>query len=240
MAVLRGGTLLDGEGGDEVLGDGVHRIAPIERLARRKWFGWRPSGQAVAAAGRALLPPRLRVRSLARMWSLDRLTWLRSPARDALRTRLREVEAARPLRFDRSVARVPRQRMHVLAAQNVQVLAQPFDVEVSSPLLDDDVVAALARRGGRLGPGDRTAVLRWLVPDLLPDAVLSRTSKAWFNRCYFGAPTREFASRWDGSGIDERMVDAHALRQEWQSEWPHTMSAGLLQQAWLASDRPPD
>ena len=44
---------------------------------------------------------------------------------------------------------------------------------MSSPLLHPDVVHALARQGGVSGRGDRTATLRALVSDLLPDAVIA-------------------------------------------------------------------
>ena len=91
------------------------------------------------------------------------------------------------------------------------------------------------RRGGFLGPGDRTASLRALVPDLLPDEMLTRTSKAYFNNCYMARHTSEFAAGWDGSGVDSELVDADVLRSHWLGEQQHFFTAALLQQAWLAN-----
>ena len=86
------------------------------------------------------------------------------------------------------------------------------------------------------GGGDRTAVLRRLVPDLLPDAVLSRTSKAAFNDAYLAGHTREFARTWDGTGVDESLVDAEALRRAWLAEWPVAGDDGAAA-AGLAGER---
>ena len=63
--------------------------------------------------------------------------------------------------------------------------------------------------------GEATArhVLRALVPDLLPDAVFARTTKAAFNGAYMGPHTRAFAERWTGAGVDAELVDADELRR---------------------------
>ena len=74
-----------------------------------------------------------------------------------------------------------------------------------------------------------------LFSDVLPPAVLGRTTKASFNLVNAGAATREFARTWDGSGVDEELVDVERLRSVWLSDEP-TMAAGvLLHCAWLAS-----
>ena len=85
-----------------------------------------------------------------------------------------------------------------------------------------------------LGSGDRTATLRALASDLLPDEVLSRTSKAVFTKCYMGHHTREFARQWTGGGVDPQLVDPDELRRIWLSESPAAPTAILLQSAWLA------
>jgi asparagine synthase (glutamine-hydrolysing) len=136
------------------------------------------------------------------------------------------------------VTAIPRQRAQALGIRNRQILARHRQVEYSSPLLHADFVHAIGRQGGFFGPGDRTAVLRSLVPDLLPDAVLARTSKAVFNGSYMARHTREFASQWNGDGVDHEFVDADELRRGWLSGTRMGLTMGLLQSAWLATSSP--
>ena len=118
---------------------------------------------------------------------------------------------------------------------NHSAAAADHGIRASDPLLDPGFVAALARAGGVTGFPGRTATMHALFSDVLPPAVLCRTTKASFNRVNAGPVTREFARSWDGSGVDEDLVDVDRLRSVWLSEEP-TMAAGvLLHSAWLAS-----
>jgi asparagine synthase (glutamine-hydrolysing) len=235
LEIVRGGSLLDGEGGDEVLGDANHRVAPFARLVRRpRPLRTRRVRAAVAAVG----PAPLRARRVQRFWDAEATPWLRPRGRALLLDGLAQSERQRPLAFATSVRRVPVERHHVLAARNRKLQARAREVVIRSPLLDPEVVHAFARRGGLLGPGDRTTMLRELIPDLLPDEVLARTSKADFTDCYMGRVTREFALRWDGRGVDHQLVDADELRRRWLDGPQHALTAPLLQQAWLASHHP--
>ena len=101
--------------------------------------------------------------------------------------------------------------------------------------MDAAVVDGLGREGGFLGPGSRTEVLRSLVGDLLPDAMLSRTSKAAFDGAWWTHHAREFVASWDGSGVDPQLVDIEALRAEWLSERPTGVTSAMLQAAFVAS-----
>ena len=78
-------------------------------------------------------------------------------------------------------------------------------------------------------------MLRELVGDLLPDTVLSRTSKAAFDEAWWTDHAREFVAAWDGSGLDPTLVDVEALRAEWLSEHPAGITAAMLQAAFVAS-----
>jgi asparagine synthetase B (glutamine-hydrolysing) len=72
---LRGGTLLDGEGGDEVLGDTFQRIGPLAALLRRPWP---PRRQLAANALAELAPAAVRAARLRRAWDHERpMPWLR-------------------------------------------------------------------------------------------------------------------------------------------------------------------
>jgi asparagine synthetase B (glutamine-hydrolysing) len=228
---VRGGSMMDGEGGDEVLGSAAHRIAPLARVLRSpRPVRWRRARRGLGAVA----PSVVRARLVRRRWSDRQLPWLRPATREALLGALAADEARRPLSFAESVRRVPRRRTQVLGAQNREVLCEPSGVRFASPLLHPDVVQALAREGGFLGGGDRSDVLRRLAPDLLPDAVLARTSKATFTRCYMGEHARRFAEQWDGTGVDADLVDPEALRRSWLAETPNALTSALMQAAWLA------
>jgi hypothetical protein len=228
---LGAGSLIDGEGGDEVFGVAAHRIAPVTRLLRApRPLQWRRVRRALGA----LAPVRLRARHVVRQLNDRPMPWLRPAALAALGADLVELERETPLSFPASLRLVPRRRAQVLGARNRRRFARLHGVDVSSPLLHPDVVDALARRGGIVGPGDRSAVLRALFPDLLPDSVLGRTSKATFNAAFWGRHTRHFAEGWSGGGVDAELVDPDVLRSVWISEQRQPITAALLQQAWLS------
>jgi asparagine synthase (glutamine-hydrolysing) len=73
-----------------------------------------------------------------------------------------------------------------------------------------------------------------LFSDVLPRAVLGRTTKASFNHAHAGEATREFARTWDGTGVDEDLVDPEQLRSVWLSDEPTMATGVLLHSAWLA------
>ncbi len=232
LETVHGGSLLDGEGGDEVLGVAAHRVAPLTRVFRAPRTVRR---RHIRAALGALAPAAARGRQARRRFEQQPITWLRPAARDGLLEALKDAERHRPLSFATSVRMVPCRRTQVLLARNRRILARQYEVEVSSPLLDPGFVHALAGDGGLLGPGDRTAALRRLAPDLLPDEVLARTSKATFTRCFMGRATREFAEGWAGDGVDADLVDPDELRRIWRGATPVAPTAALLQSAWLGS-----
>lgn len=233
MEAVRGGTLLDGEGGDEVLGVEFHRVAPLTALLGRQ----RPPlrwGKVRSALG-AAAPETVRRKYARRRYRAKvPVTWLRPAALDALYDAVADNEAAQPLSFAVSVQRVPRRRTQVHLAHNRRILARRYDVDVSSPLLHPEFVHAVARDGGWLGRGDRTAVLRRLIPDLLPDAMLARTTKAGFREAFNARHTREFAESWTGDGLNEELVDTVEIRRIWRSGRGIAPTAALLQTAWLA------
>jgi len=236
LKLLGGGSLIDGEGGDEVLGIRAHRVAPVTSILRStRPVRW----PRVSAAVEALAPAPIRSQLSRRRSRQYPLTWLREPARAALVRMMGSAESERPLSFAASVRLVPNRRSQVLMAANRSTVGQSFDVVISSPLLDLGVVDALAFDGGRLGRAGRTGVLRAMVADLLPDVVLARTSKATFGEAYMGRPTQEFAEKWDGEGLDETLVDPDELRRLWQSESRIGLTAALLQAAWLGSQSGP-
>jgi hypothetical protein len=234
VEAVPGGSVIDGEGGDDVLGVANHRVAPVTGLLRSP----RPLRRnRLRPALVVLAPARVRGRQERRRRGAHPMPWLRPAAGELLLATLEDAERESPLSFSASVRMVPRRRAQLLAASNRRTMAQARGVELTSPLLQPDFVHAIARNEGRLGRGDRTAVLRSLVPDLLPDEVLARTTKATFNTAYMGRHTRAFAEAWTGDGVDHELVDADELRRAWLLERPMPPTAALLQAAWLHSVR---
>ena len=228
----RGGSCLDGEGGDEVFGVRrssaikrvLHHTVPVRRLSTYSWM-------------RTLLAPRaVRVRAMqARFHStIECRRWLRPDALERFVAAVVDERTSEPLDARRALAWHLRRRSIVHLRRNLREIAQAdYDVVYDQPLLDERFVTSFARMAGPLGILDRTAAMRKLFSELLPDAILARTSKAYFNGVYLGDETRRFAEGWSGGGVDTSLVDVEALRREWLSDWGSTQSCALLQAAWL-------
>jgi asparagine synthase (glutamine-hydrolysing) len=220
-------VLVDGEPGDWVLGP--HRMTYPHQLVRRRGRAGRADWRAAADS---CAPAVLRRVLAAR--EVDVLPWLR----DDVRRRQRHAEALdsglEPLRWDAALRSLERWRWHGLGIPTVRAVVRAYGAQPLQPLGDPAFVHALACWGGRVGLPSRTAAMRLLCGDLLPPEVLRRRSKATFNTQVFGAATRAFAERWDGSGVDPQRVDAERLRAEWLSPVPDARTLGLLQDAWLA------
>lgn len=235
IETMAGGTLLNGEGGDEVLGVKAHRVAPLSNAIRSpRSSSWKQIRSGLGA----LLPGALRESRTRLRYESFSTPWLTERGRKSLIDAVVRQERLEPLAFSASVRRVPRRRTQVYLAHNRGLLAQGSDVEAWSPLLHPEVVHAISREGRFLGVGDRTSALRSLVPDLLPDAVLARTTKAEFRGAFNARHTIDFAQSWSGTGLDEEMVDIDELRRMWLSGRGTALTAALLQTAWLSEHSP--
>lgn len=229
--LAHGGTLVLGDGGDEILG--ARRVRPVANLLAQHSLGWEVTRRSAGA----LAPKMLRRLLLRRRYTLQsRLPWLRPDALDEAVRRLADQALDEPLRWDRSIGWELRVRAQAVGLRNAQRLAAGASARLSAPLLDPRVIDAIARAHGALGPLSRTAALRAHFGGLLPDEVLARQTKARFNRTWFAEHTRSFVERWDGHGLDDALVDPEALRTEWSRPAPHAMTAALLQSAWLAGE----
>ncbi|MGI8536718.1 MAG: asparagine synthase-related protein [Mycobacteriales bacterium] len=225
--VARGGSLLTGEGGDEILGN--QRITPVVGTYRRRL---RPTPRVVRAVSLALAPVPVR-RMVLRRDHHHGQTWLREAAARANSYLAVAVEAAQPLVWSDGVRQVLRRRSSVIGLGTLAHLAAHHDVVLHHPLRDRGFVASFAAAGGRYGYLGRSEAMRVLVGDLLPPQILSRASKAYFNSSVFGPGARTWARSWDGKGVPEALVDAEALRAEWLSDLPHAGSLALLHSTWL-------
>jgi hypothetical protein len=161
--------------------------------------------------------------------------WIRPDAWPDVARHLMSVWETEPRRWDERVAWWSRRRHLACIRWSMSLVASDHDVQVTHPLLDRSFLAALAHEGGATGFGDRTAAMHSLFGDVLPEAVLGRHSKAYFDGATWGTSTRRFVEQWDGQGVNASLIDAEILRLEWEKPMPLFTSAPLLQSAWLAS-----
>lgn len=230
---LGGGSVMTGEGGDAVLG---FRRATALTVLRN---GRRPSRDLLRLATEALLPRRLRWRHVERdVRGAQQGRWLKPDAIiEHARVAARD-ETGEPLRYDQATWYIIRRRMFNALVHNCRIGAQEYGISSHEPLLDEGFVAALARAGGRWGFDGRTHTMRVLFSDVLPEAVLSRRSKASFNHAHTGSATNWFAESWDGTGVDTTLVDPERLREVWLSDSPTMATGMLLHAAWLTAGAP--
>ena len=182
----RGGLLLTGEGGDEVLGP--RRITPLTLLLR---LSRRPTRSLLTAALCALLPTVVQRRIGARdLRASSYAPWLTQQARAIAIDQLVR-DSVEPMDWASSTWSLAGRRATDALSRNYTALAADHGITVQNPLMDREFVAALANDGGRWGYAGRTDAMRALFADLLPDPVLARTSKARFNASRFGPDERE-------------------------------------------------
>lgn len=236
----RGATVITGEGGDEILGP--RRATTLRTLLgaiRHQSSQLGPS--LLREAAKEVAPARVRAAGAERRLStLGYLNWLRDPWRTQALHDIAEFTTSERWSWAEAVRSHPRCTALLLGLRNRDWLAATFGARFVHPFLRSNFVDAIARHGGSLGYAGRTAAMRELFGDLLPDAVLSRSTKAAFNTTFHGPATRAFAQRWNGAGVDPAVVDVEVLRSSWLAERVHPGTTALLQTAWLASVRAPD
>ncbi|MGE0877300.1 MAG: asparagine synthase-related protein [Acidimicrobiia bacterium] len=225
----RGGALLSGEGGDEILG--WRRFTPIAFFMN----GARPTPRRLSYLFKALAPASLRRRD-ARREAIGGYDWLRpEPRREAMAAWV-EMATGEPLRPAHGLEWVWRHRGPQLALRNSRALAGEHGVDLFHPLFDERFVGALAGAQRLRDWRGRPSLAERYFGDLLPHDVLTRPTKARFDHVYFGAATRSFVREWDGTGVDATIVDVDSLRRVWQRPVIDGGTALLVQQARLAAD----
>jgi asparagine synthase (glutamine-hydrolysing) len=231
--IARAGSVVTGFGGDDVLGEWpFESIAAV--VARRR----EPRGGDLKELARWAAPAGLRSDRYAKGRRWVQLPWLRPPHDRRLAAMIAVDIAGTPRTWAGRMRWLARRRMWPVSQHAMDLHADEHGARTYAPLIDHDFLAALGAAGGRLGVGDRTAVMRLLGAELLPAALIDRETKAEFSESYFGPHTKRFAQEWNGKdGIDPEVVDGDALREMWLSDRPHGLSAALLQSAWLAVDR---
>jgi Asparagine synthase len=236
LRAARGGTLVSGEGGDELFG-----WWPLARLRALLSNRHRPTTSAI----RDLLVQGApyRARYLLALRSVRAYQdWLQPEALHRQRTALAAERAVQPCSWPGYVSQQAASRDLDLTVRTLKRFASAEGSGFVAPFLAARFVAALGRFGGRTGIGDRTAVMTAVFGELLPRETLTRVGKASFGRVFWGPASREFAREWSGSGLPAEMVRPPALRDAWLRDVPVYGSALPLHAAWLAAQasiRPP-
>ena len=221
LDLARGGSLLTGLGGDQLLG--VLRSVPQRTRPRR-------------LARRALrrAPAVLRGAAMARRHPLE-APWMRDAGRRAATRAWASQLSSEP--GGPSAARMEYElalRYLRVARNSLAICAAGSDVLLEHPLCAPSVWSAAAHAcSRRAGFSGHEEALRELFGDLLPDALIARADKASFDAVFCNRHNREFARRWDGRGIPGDLVDAEVVRAHWLSESPLCRSLTLMQSAWL-------
>lgn len=229
----KGGTLLTGEGGDELFGP--HRAVALSTLLGHRR---RPPARSVRRTALAVIPRKARTRVLA-IRLRPTFPWLRADASRALGEARAAVAAREPIRRDRFLAwHLRRRREREVWEWWGRTLAAEYDVEYREPLLDPFFVSSLAVEGGWRGYRSRTAAMQHLFGDLLPAPLIARTTKVRYGGVYFHRYSRAFSREWAGAGLDDELVDVDGLRATWAGPAPPPASWTLLQAAWLSGSRP--
>lgn len=229
LEAAEGGALITGVGGDELF------MATTRPRAYAVLAGLeRPRTRDVLTIGLATAP-----RPVRRMVHARRITvplgWLRPPARRALVRVIAVDDAREPMAPPSRLRFLQGSRSLRIATAALAALAGDHDVLIAHPLAAPDVAAAVARRAPK-GFSGRTEGMRALLGGVLPDAIITRSTKATFDGAFFHDHSRAFAAAWAGNGVPAQIVDVEALSQEWLSAAPKPQSMTLLQAAWLARD----
>jgi hypothetical protein len=224
-----GGSLLTGNGGDEVFSPWVWRRAALLRHG-----GPRTRLRAMRRIAFSFAPERLRA-GLSRSRHPLLLPWLAPEAQREVAARLAADDAIRCRTFADELERLLESRYLELANGIMNVLSRSASTLLSQPFYHPLVVRSVAAAAPRAGFASRTEAMRRFFGNLLPPPALERSTKAVFSEVFWGPATRGFAEAWDGDGLDRALVDAEALRREWTKPVPDIRSLSPLQAAWVAS-----
>jgi Asparagine synthase len=233
------GTVVTGVGGDELLGAWRWRwrSAALRRSSDVSMSAKALGGVVLGGAPSSLRRLVFRTRIAKELHhGRNGYSWLTPAGRRAVLPGMVDAQDE-PVRWGDYVHWTARRRRSLENLASLHRLGLVEGVDIRAPLFEPTVLAALAAvRGGR-GWANRTEAMRDIVGDRLPNEVVTRRTKASFVDVFWGAQTRSFAESWDGTGVDDHLVDATALQAEWCSEQPDFRSTLLLQSAWLNGRR---
>ncbi|MEO8692735.1 MAG: asparagine synthase-related protein [Acidimicrobiales bacterium] len=228
---VAGGSVLTGVFGDELLS-----AWPSRRVAMLFSGQSRPRPRDIPNVARALAPRAVRSRLNQRDYARrEPLPWLQPDARREVARARGRATALEPMRWDDSVRRYWWRTRYLRTGCDSlgRVIADADGALAVHPLCDREFLIAIAGECAEVGFRNRTQAMEVLFGDLLPEPILSRTSKSLFNAAFWEHRAQAFVAQWDGSGLDDSVVDTSVLREVWSDARPDSHSFVLLQQAWL-------
>jgi asparagine synthase (glutamine-hydrolysing) len=226
-----GGAVLTGVGGDEAFSvsswsrplDVLRgRVRPVPRDLLRVGFALSPAPVKRAVIGRHL--PEFG-------------PWLRPAARREIQAWIAADAASEPLRRRTRYRELAASGYIEVSLGSLAVLAADVEVELTHPFHDTRFLAALAALPAGRRPANRSEAMAMLVGDLLPPALIGRSTKARFDDVFFTEHSRALVAAWNGEGVDPDLVDLDRLRAEWESPTPAPHTFTLLQSVWLTRGR---
>jgi asparagine synthetase B (glutamine-hydrolysing) len=226
-----GGAVITGVGGDEAFSPSSWARAISVMRGRA-----RPGPRNLAHVGFALSPAVVK-RIAIRRWLPEICPWLRPAARRRIEAFVASEAASEPLRWRTRYRQLADSGYLEVSLGSLAVLASAHDVELAHPFHDRRFLAALAALPPARRPASRAEAMTMLVGDVLPPALLSRSTKARFDEVFWTEHSRELVADWQGEGVDEEIVDVDRLRAEWASPTPEAHTFTLLQSVWLTRAR---
>lgn len=223
-----GGTLMTGSGGDEVFGSGGYRRRPWRTV-----LGTRPRRMVAWAVAHNALPLAGRRRVEARWPPAVPIPWLQ-PAAQAEVERIVQRASQLTTSYPDDMLALLDTRGYERVRAVLSTYASGAGVDLVEPFFDPRFIRAMSAHPPS-GFHDRTATLESMFADVLPSEVLRRHTKATFTGALWGPEAQAFAAAWDGSGVDQALVDPGALKAAWATPSPDARSLPLLQHAWLAT-----
>lgn len=228
-----GRTILTGGGGDELFDDSAPSRTGLVLSGRAV-----PRPRDIARIAASVLLSRAHDRRRARY--VPRLPWLSDEGQRRFAEAVIEDRGRPEESWSASVLRALNARSFAAMRLGQDLLASDQGAAIRHPFLEPDVLAAAARAGGRAGLGGRTRAMRMIAGDLLPAAVIERTTKATFDGGYWSGESLTFARATEadallaGDPAVAPLLDHQALGVAWRRERPPFLTALLLQAAWLA------
>jgi Asparagine synthase len=222
-----GGAVITGVGGDEAFSPSSWtRAFDVMRLRAR------PGPRNLMHVAFALSPQVVK-RTAIRRWLPELCPWLRPAARGRIEAFVASESASEPLRWRRRYRELADSGYMEVSLGSLAALASAHAVELAHPFHDARFLAALAALPRRERPVSRSEAMTMLVGDLLPDALLNRSTKARFDEVFWTEHSRELVADWNGEGVDGELVDLDRLRAEWSKPVPQAHTFTLLQSIWL-------
>jgi asparagine synthase (glutamine-hydrolysing) len=228
------GSILTGGGGDEVFMPWTGRRLRMSELARV-----RPRRRAARWMAFYSMPRGLRTRVEHARYPMQ-LPWMRPDAEAEVRRIRTQRAQMRTRAWAEALEGLLNSRYLELVRGVLDTFAADQGVRLYEPFYDARFVRAMAAAAPSDGYPTRTAALRAQFADLLPDKIWTRGTKAVFTEVAWGPETRAFVESWDGTGLDDELVDPEALRAQWSGPRPDARTLLCLTQAWLAAQPAPD